>query len=366
MKRAIIPSVMIVCWSLLPATGQAQPAGASAPGSDSSGIVSGLNGQALAVLSGEARGVRVGDRVVAGEEIRVGPGGTVELLWERRALFALEENSRIGLQESKNGSVFVRLLEGAVRIAYSYNEGHPTDTLKIETPGTRVTLRGGIIEAAVEAAQVAEQRQGAMLGSSGGTAGEVIRVAEGQAQVELRVADAKPTLVKAGYEWQRRVAAGVNEANVVRSSAGQGIRRLVAVHSHHLVPDSTVQRVVRVHVEHALEVERALSKPWDGDETAGVKGAIVATSLGIPLTALAGPATAITTATAAPTVPAAPPVAPPVVQPPVIPTPVIPVPNVGVLAPTQSGGINSRSLLRDVIQDITRGGNGRGRNRDRD
>ncbi|HEX2054936.1 MAG TPA: hypothetical protein VHF07_00490 [Nitrospiraceae bacterium] len=381
MKPAIVSSVMILCWSLMSAGGHAQPSGAPVRGGDSSGIVSGLNGEVIAVVSGEARGVRVGDRVAAAEEIRVGPGGTMELLWERRALFALEEKSRIGLQESKNGSVLVRVLEGAVRIAYSYNEGHPTDTLKVETPGATVTLRGGIIEAAVEAAEIPAQPHRTTLGQPRGIMSEAVRVIEGQAQVEPRVADAKPLLVKAGYEWQQRLPAGVNEGNVVRPSSGQGARRLAAVQQHHHVPDSTVQRVVRVHVQHALEVERALSKPRDGNEledATGIRGAIVATSLGIPLTALSGPGTAITTATATPTIPAAPipgstgspavpsVVQPPAIPPPVIPPPVIPVPNVTALTPSQSGGINSLSLLRDVIQDISRGGNGNGRGRGRD
>jgi hypothetical protein len=377
----------LLFWIGVPAAGHADPSGAPAIGPDSSGIISGLNGKAAATspISGASRPLRIGDRVAAGEEIRVDSGGTTELLWERRALFVLEGRGAIALQESKNGSGFVQVLDGTTRIVYSYNEGHPTDTLRVETPKTRVTLRGGIVEVAVESVRAGDQIQRTKFPLDRGPAKEIFRVIEGQARIELRAAETKSFLLKAGYEWSALSDQAGGEA--IRPMTGQGVRPLATARDHHRVP--AIQRMVRTHVEHALELERALSKPRDGneaEEAGGVRGAIVATSLGIPLPAVTGSGATITATSVTPAVPAAPagpvtlPTAPPAVVPPVvsppvlppvvspvIPTPIIPTPNVTGLTPSQAGGINSLSLLRDVIQDISRGGNGNGRRgRDRD
>lgn len=379
----ILQTVLFALFcAVCPAVGQAgsteQPADR---GSDPSGIVSGLNGQAAGVIpgAGTSRPLRIGDRVAVGEEIRVGPAASLEILWERRGLFALEERTSITVQESKGGSVLLEVTGGTVRIAYSYNEGHPTDTLKVQMPGIRMVLRGGIVEATVGRNGAADSRaQTAKPGQTVERAGELLRVIEGQAQVEPRSMGAKPFLLKAGYEFQ--ALSGGSAA--VRPTMGTGSRKLAAVHSHQHVPAPAVQRVARVHVEHALELERALSKPsGDGNETegapVGIKGAIVATSLGIPLGALSGIGGSVAAASSAPTVSPVPvpggggPVAVPPVPgggpaaAPPVPVPIVQTPSVTALTPSQSGGINSSSLLRDVIQDVTRG-RGRGRGRDKD
>jgi FecR protein len=370
---ALLPAALFVfSWTVIPAVGHAELADLSAGGRDSSGIVAGLNGHAAAISgSGVSRELKIGDRVAAGEEIRIGSGGSLELLWERRALFTLKEQSSIALQESKNGSAFLQILEGTIRVAYSYNEGHPTDTMKIRTPGTAMTLRGGIIEAVVEATGIDRPRRTTSRQAEE-TAGEILRVIEGQVHVEPRWSDAKSFLLKAGYEWQTLPGRG---SGAMRPSAAHGRRDLAAVQSHHHVP--ATQRMVQVHVEHALELERALSKPRrDGNESDGIKGAIVATSLGIPLPIVTGAGATIIATSVAPTVPVGsipapvgpvgvPPTTGPVVPTPVIPTPVIPTPGITVQATTQSGGINSLSLLREVLQDVSRQ-RGRGRGRDRD
>lgn len=382
---AFLPATLFFAWALMPAAAHAEPSGSPATGSDSSGIVSGLSGQVAAVIpaSGASRDLRIGDRVAAGEDLRVGSGGTLELLWERRALLTLKERSSIALQESKNGSVFVQVLEGTIRVAYSYNEGHPTDTMKVQTPGTTMTLRGGIIEAAVEATGAVDRPRLIQSRQGEATAGEILRVIEGQAHIEARSSNVKPFLLRAGHEWRSLSEKGTD---AIQPSAGHGVRELAAAQSHHRVP--TMQRMVRTHVEHALELERAMSQPRDGNEVkeaGGVRGAIVATSLGIPLPAVTGSGATITATSVAPAVPAAPtgpvpgtvtpPAVPPVIVPPavvppvvgpVVPTPIIPTPNVTGLTPSQAGGINSLSLLRDVIRDISRGGNGNGRGRGRD
>jgi hypothetical protein len=381
MRPGIIPSaVLFIFWTSMSTVSDGQPTDSRA-GKESSGIISGLNGQAVAMVPGSrvSRSLKIGDRVAAGEEIRVDSSGTVELLWERRALCALGGHSRIVLQEAGRGSVLVHVLDGTIRIAYSYNEGHPTDTLKIEMPETRMTMRGGIIEAAVAGAAAAEHPRRTKLAAEG-TAGEIIRVIEGQAQIERHSPVAKPFLLKAGHEWRGLSREAGSEA--IRPIVGQGARELAVSQDHHRIPAG--QRMVQLHVEHALEVERALSHPAQerNEPEGGLKGAIVATSLGIPLTALSGAGSAITTTTGvtgpvpgavppaavAPPVTVPPAVAPPIGPPavgPIVQTPVIPTPNVTGLTPSQSGGINSSSLLRDVIQDIARGGNGNGRGRGR-
>jgi hypothetical protein len=379
---ALLPATLFLfSWILMPTVGHTEPSGPPAGRSDSSGIVSGLNGQAAAVIpgSGASRDLRIGDRVAAGEELRVGSGGSLELLWERRALFTLKERSSIALQESKNGSILLHILTGTIRVAYSYNEGHPTDTMKIQTPETTMTLRGGIIEADVEATGVADQSGRTQARRVKRTVGEVLRVIEGQAHIESRSSDGKPILVKAGNEWQ---SLSGRDGDEIRPTSGHGSRELAAAPSHHHVP--VMQRMVQTHIEHALELERAISKPSrDGnqsDGTAGVKGAIVATSLGVPLPVVTGSGATITATSVAPALPVVPagagsgPAAPSATSPavvppaiaPVIPSPSIPTPNVTGLTPSQSGGINSLSLLREVIQDISRGGNGNGRGRGRD
>jgi hypothetical protein len=369
----VLPAVLsLMFWIGVPAAGHAEPAGPPAGVPDSSGIISGLNGEAAAVnsVSHTTRGLKIGDRVAAGEEIRVDLGSTVELLWERRALFVLDGRSRIALQQSKSGAGSVQILDGTMRIVYSYNEGHPTDTLRVETPATGVILRGGIIEAALEHGASADRPHLTKSNQVRGTAREIFRVIEGQARIEPRASEVKPFLLKAGYEWTALPDGTGSEA--IRPITRQGVRELATARDHHHVP--AIQRMVRTHVEHALELERTMSKPRDGnevEEATGVRGAIVATSLGIPLPAVTGSGATITATSVAPTTPIAPTspvsvspaVVPPVVSPPALP-PVV-TPNVTGLTPSQSGGINSLSLLRDVIQDISRGGNGNGRGRGR-
>jgi len=353
-----------------PGVSQATPLEQPTRGTDPSGIVSGLNGQAIGVMpdSGASRPLRIGDRVAVGEEIRIGRAASLELLWERRALFALEERTNIVVRESKSDAALVEVAEGTIRIAYSYNEGHPTDTLKIQTPGTRLVLRGGIVEVMVERNGGVDSRTlTAKPGQTVEWAGDLLRVIEGQAQVEPRLTGAKPFLLKAGYEFQ--AALGGSEA--VRPSMGKGGPKLAVVDSHQQVPTSTVQRVVRVHVQHALEVERALSRPSrNGNETEatpeGIKGAIVSTSLGIPLSAISGTGGSIAAPSSVPSVSSGP--GPGSVGPtaaPSVPAPIVQTPSVTAVTPSQSGGINSLSLLQSVLQDVTRG-RGRGRGRDRD
>ena len=327
------------------------------------GIVTGLSGRA----TGGSRELQIGDRVAAGEAVRVA-AGTLEILWERRALFSLDGRTRIAVREAKNGLTLLDILEGAVQIAYSYNEGHPTDTLTVETPAARAVLRGGILEAKVApTGDIGHRVQGTHVGKTVSAAGELFRMIEGQAQIEPRTAGAKPFLLKVGHEFHT-----TPQGDAVLPSLGNEGRKLILLPGHHQTPPPAVQRMVRTHVNHALEVERALNKPsLEGNETdgpaGGTSGAIVSTSLGIPIAALPGSGGAAASSALAPAMPPGPLVsgggattaAPPA------PVPIIQTPTVTVLTPTQSGGINSQSLLREVLQDLG-GSKGKAKGRAKD
>ena len=104
---------------------------------------------ASTVGSNQMRDLRAGDAVRPGDELRVGAGSMIEVLWNKRALFSLRDQTVVRLFEAKGGQTPVQILEGIVRIAYSYNEGHPTDTLTVMTPEAHTVMRGGILEAIV-------------------------------------------------------------------------------------------------------------------------------------------------------------------------------------------------------------------------
>jgi hypothetical protein len=321
---------------------------------DPYGIVTGLSGPATGITPGGSRELRIGDRVAVGEEVFVA-AGTLEILWERRALFSLEGRTRIAVREAKNGLALLDILEGAVQIAFSYNEGHPTDTVTIQTPAARTVLRGGIVEAKVApTGEIGRLVQSAHVGKTASTAGELLRMIEGQAQIEPRTAGAKSFLLKVGHEFQT-----TSQGDAVRPSLVNDGRKLILLPGHQQMPSSAVQRMVRTHVDHAVEVERAINKPSrGGNEMDGPardkSGAIVSTSLGIPIAALPGSGGATASSSLAPAMPPGPLVsgggattaAPPA------PVPIIQTPTVTILTPTQSGGINSQSLLREVLQDL--------------
>ena len=108
-----------------------------------SGLVTGIDGRvvASAVGSNQMRDLRAGDAVRPGDELRVGAGSMIEVLWNKQALFSLRDQTVVRLFEAKGGQIPVQILEGNVRIAYSYNEGHPTDTLTVITPDAHTVMR---------------------------------------------------------------------------------------------------------------------------------------------------------------------------------------------------------------------------------
>jgi len=116
------------------------------------GVVLGIVGMPVRIVAPAATPggtLNVGDVISAGDELRVGTGEQVALLWDHRAVLTLREGARMNIQESHRGQTELLLHQGMVRIALSYNAGRMTDTLTLQTPLARVVSRGGIMEATV-------------------------------------------------------------------------------------------------------------------------------------------------------------------------------------------------------------------------
>ena len=319
-----------------------------------SGIVTGIEGRVVASTenSTETRALRAGDLLQSGDEIRVSVGSRVEVLWNKRALFSLQESTAVRLVEPIGGQTPIQVLGGQARIAFSYNEGRPADTLAVITPEARTIMRGGILEVMVGSViHRTDDRHlmtfdGKEEGTRETTTGDVIRIVEGQASVEPALSTAKSVLLKAGQEG--RVVSG--ETDAPRASTSVNRQRLAAVERHLDIPQPAVQRLARIHVDHALELEKDLRQgaedPSDsknsGDE---VKGALLSTSLGIPVTPFQ------TSSAASGTVG-------PSVQTPSVVIPTVP-------SGSQSGGINSSSLLQEALNNaLDKPGKGKGRDKD--
>ena len=247
-----------------------------------SGLVTGIDGRVVVstVGSNQTRELRAGDAVRPGDELRVGAGSMIEVLWNKRALFSLRDQTVVRLLEATGGQTPVQILEGHARIAYAYNEGHPTDTLAVMTPEALTVMRGGILEASVgPGIRTDDRRLMKFEQKEEGTRevgrGDVIRIVEGQARVEPASSGMKPVLLKAGHEV--RVSSMGTDAP--REYKGDHRHRLAAIASHQEVPQSAVQRIAGIHVDHALELEQSLRKGAEDAKNAqnsdnGVKGAI--------------------------------------------------------------------------------------------
>lgn len=321
----------------------------------SSGLVIGIDGRVLVSpgSSHQTQELRAGDSLRSGDEIHVSVGSRVEVLWNKRALFSLQEGTGIRLLEPIGGQMLVQVLEGHARIAYAYNEGRPTDTFAVITPETRTIMRGGIVEVIAGSATplignrplIAFEGKEARAGEKG--AGDVLQMVEGQASIESRSSPAKPLLLKAGYEV--RVVLGTPD--IPRESKSENRQRLATVESHQDVPQPAVQRIVGIHTDHALELEKGLRKATadhHDDENPGseVTGVILSTSLGIPVTPFQGSNALSLSGSTAPVNPVV--AVSPSVQTPSVVAPTAP--TVASLIPSQSGGINSSSLLQEVLK----------------
>ena len=74
------------------------------------------------------------------------------MLWNKRVLISLQESTGVRLLDPTGEQTLVQVLEGQARIAFSYSEGRPTDTLAVITPEARTIMRGGILEVVVGSA----------------------------------------------------------------------------------------------------------------------------------------------------------------------------------------------------------------------
>ena len=369
-------TAIIFAFTLLSLPGSMTSASAESPSDVAqpqeralSGLVTGIDGRVVAstVGSNQMRDLRAGDAVRPGDELRVGAGSMIEVLWNKRALFSLRDQTVVRLFEAKGGQTPVQILEGIVRIAYSYNEGHPTDTLTVMTPEAHTVMRGGILEAIVGSGIPTDDRHLMKFepkeeGTRAAGRWDVIRMVEGQSSVEPASSSTKPVLLKAGHEIRVSPAG----SDVPREYNGDHRQRLAAIASHQEIPQSAVQRIAGIHVDHALELEQGLRKGAEDVKHAQksdsrVKGAILSTSLGIPVTPLqassgsltSGSVPVNTSVSVAPTT--------------AVGSAPVPIPSGNSFVPSQSGGINSASLLREALKDaLDRPGKGKRRGRDRD
>lgn len=343
----------------------------SAEGSSGSASVGGLiiavtGTPILGPAAGSAgKTLALGDTVSMATELHTRQDEMVEILWDRRALILVQPQSIVSIKEPGAGQTQVDLRSGSVRVALAYG-GNPSDLVAVHTPSSRVVTRGGIMEINVAPpppslfAQVATLFSGPQPATSHQPV-ETVRVLEGQSGVEPLHAKGGSDMLEAG-ELAQVALGSVAHRTQLPQGAGTGVG-LAAIDRRHGTPQPLAQRLVKIHVAHALEVERLMNAaPSAVDQPsattgADVKGAIVATSLGVPNVSFTQPAAAPTSGN--PTV-----TAPPSVTSPLPALPPIQTPTVTTLTPSQSGGFNSRNLLKDILGDDDRKGRRKGRDKD--
>jgi FecR protein len=292
------------------------------------GLITGFTGAPLlGTADGTTQDLSLGNTVVAAEELRTGPDDILEIMWDRHAVILLRPQSKVTIQETKPGETVVSLDSGSVRVALAYNSGRPTDIVTVQTPSSRVFTRGGIFEVDVlPSAPSFLSRVASVFSKTGTSTGpaplETVRVVEGQSGIEpLTSSSDESPMLEAGV--QARIAAGmVQQISEIPRNSSKGLG-LADTDRRLGTPRELKQRLVNVHITHALEVERQMSAPRPPTDQSGpssgseFKGTIVATSLGIP-----APAQSSTISR-----PSGPVLQPPPSQ------PVVPVPPPGVTSP---------------------------------
>ncbi len=176
--------------------------------------------------------------------------------------------------------------------------------------------------------------------------GEIIRVLEGTAKViEPLSGDGKILTLNTGSEVSittgKRLAVAEREMTQIPSQP------LAVREEHRQVPRPVMRQIVNAQVGAALETGQVFVAPVPGTEKEPVgtapKGVILATTVGVPLTSLfPSPGTSGTISSTS-----SPPVAP-----------LVPGATVGSLGPAQSGGLNSRGILTEILKDVGRRGRG--------
>ena len=323
------------------------------------GVVMGISGGPVSIVSAgsASRIVKVGDLMAAGEEISVGAGAKVDVLWDHRALLTLDEEARLHIQELHHGQTEVRLHKGTVRIALSYDAGRMTDRLTLQTTLARMVSRGGILEATV----MGEEQRSFFARLVNAPPVETLRVFEGQARVEPLTGEGKPFSIKTGSEVSLKPG-GLTPISEIQS-ASRSPQPLAVREEHRGPPHPVTRQIVNAHVDLALEVEKELQRNTAARAEkdlpgATAKGAILPTSTGLPsfpaAQAFAGGSSIGTpSSTASSPIPSSPILSPPVAS---------PIQGAGAGAgPAQAGGLNSSGLLKQILNEIGKGSKGQGK-----
>ncbi len=340
------------------------------------GVITSLTGgPLLGSLNGTTRELALGNTVGLAEELHTGPDGTLEILWARRTLILIRPQSTVLIHEPKAGQTEIALSGGSVRVALAYH-GDPNDMVTVQTPSSHVYTRGGILEVDVVApppsvlsrmASVFSQAEAPLSPASV----ETVRVLEGESGIEPVTSSGQSHMVEAGF--QARIAGGmVEQMAALPKQAAKGVG-LTDTDRRQGTPAPLTQRLVNVHVTHAVEVARLMSTPDPvGDQSAtasgsNLNGTIVSTSLsGSTLP----PAPSGTTNGLAPG------------RPPSPSSPVVPAPSPGVTSPVPTlppvvtppvaGPVpNTRGSTRQVLKEgfddeDKRGGKHKSKGNDRD
>ncbi len=193
-------SVAVLLSAAIPSLAQEAPEPLSNP-KPAFGLVTNLVGTPVKTRASDPSSMvplKLGDLISAGDELRTGQGGKLELLWDHRAIVALHHDAQATIGRVQYGQTDVRLHQGTVRIALSYNAGRVTDTLTLRTPLTTVRTRGGIIESMVPGVE----RQSFCYGLLNGIPGETIRVLEGTARIEPLAEEGKVLTLKGGVKYR--------------------------------------------------------------------------------------------------------------------------------------------------------------------
>lgn len=320
------------------------------------GLVTGVTGSP-SVTEKAAAGSHVlslGDRLSNEVEVATQEDETVEILWGQRTLIQVHPRTSLTIREKREGQIQLHIPAGSLRVALAYG-GPATDLVSVLTPTGRIFTRGGIVEVDVPRpspsflARVSTAFSGADKPAPAALI-ETVKVLEGQSGVEALASPGKSEMLEAGLAAQ--VVAGViRQVSNLPSAVDRGLG-LAPTDRRQSTPAQLAQRIARVHVDHALEVERLVSVPkptLDAKDVAAgadLKGAVVATSLGVP---------AISFAPSSGGTPPPGPTAPP------MPTFIPPSPGT-TPGGNQSGGFNSKSILNDVLKDALSENRGRGRN----
>ncbi len=334
-----------------------------------SGLVTDVMGQPVAVSAAaqtDARALSPGDRVLAGNVLRTGRDDRVEIVWDRRAFLAVPERTELTIQEQQVGRTDVLLKEGSVHVALAYRAGRPTDMVTVLTPTSRVMTRGGIIEVKVtppssDLSFIARMTDAFVritgskpaVGTAVPAAPETVTILEGQARIEPLNFPDQSQLIDA--RSQVRLVAGAVAGMIELPPGKEKGMAIAAMTPQTVTPAPITHRIVDRHVQHALEVERSIQKSAATEQkpdvtNPDVRGAVLPTSLGVPA-ASPQTGTAATQQT-----PASIPI-------PTLPPP--PTPTVSSLTPSQSGGINSDKLLKEILRGDDKG-NKKGRRGGRD